>query len=250
MPVTQSLVSNYDYLLGVIFPMSRTHALDPFTLKNLSKTSVRRILWTAESRALQVIARATYNRNLSHIRGRPIAHIRPDRGESIADTAVTAGQMCVLLKALNESNRVEGSVAEIGSYRGVTTCALARATEKRVYAIDPFIGYGGSADDLKQFLAASGAASNISHVRKTSGAASNEFKANSLALVFIDGVHDFSNSWFDYCAWSKRIARGGYIAFHDVDDHPGATMTCRLVCNDKDFQPWGYCPNLIVFQKL
>ena len=33
-------------------------------------------------------------------------------------------------------------MAEVGSYRGVTTVKLADITEKRIFAVDPFIGYG------------------------------------------------------------------------------------------------------------
>jgi predicted O-methyltransferase YrrM len=238
------------YLRGILRPTSRSAALDPFAIKTLSKVSPWRILWTVQSRALQKLAKSSYARNIAAIRNLEIPHRLRERGAGIPGTAVTTFQRDLLLQALAACEPIEGRVAEIGSYRGVTTGALARATRKEVCAIDPFIGYGGAKGDFEAFLQASSGLANIRHIRKTSGDASGDFSPGSIALIFIDGVHDFSNSWFDYSAWSGKIARGGLMAFHDVDDHAGVTLTCRKICGDKDFKPWGYCPNLIIFERL
>ncbi len=48
--------------------------------------------------------------------------------------------------------------------------------------------------------------------------------------------------------WSARGKRG-MIAFHDVDDHPGANLACRWILKRKGFVPWGYCPNIVVFRR-
>jgi MMP 1-O-methyltransferase len=41
-----------------------------------------------------------------------------------------------------------------------------------------------------------------------------------LALLFIDGGHGEEVAWADYQAWTPRVARGGYMAIHDVFPDP------------------------------
>ena len=148
-------------------------------------------------------------------------------------------------------SRISGEVVEIGCYRGVTTASLAAVTSKVIFAIDPFIGYGGSERDYEIFLDRTKVLKNICHIREPSGTAAKQFASNSVSFVFIDAIHDVSNSWFDFVTWSRKVAPGGLIALHDVDDYPGVAMTCRrIVSRGLPFEVWGYCPNLIVWRKL
>jgi MMP 1-O-methyltransferase len=41
-----------------------------------------------------------------------------------------------------------------------------------------------------------------------------------LALLFIDGGHGEDVAWADYRAWTPKVARGGYLAIHDVFPDP------------------------------
>jgi predicted O-methyltransferase YrrM len=43
-----------------------------------------------------------------------------------------------------------------------------------------------------------------------------------LGLIFIDGGHAFDAALADYQAWSRHLATGGRLVFHDVFDDPAA----------------------------
>jgi predicted O-methyltransferase YrrM len=229
--------------------MSPSSALDPFAVKRWRKSSPLRLIWTAQSRLLQRLASINFKSNIAAVRAKPATHRFDDRGADIADTAVTSRQQELLLLAVRSRAGLPGDVAEIGSYRGVTTSALARATAKTIHAVDPFMEYGGSEADFEHFRAKTGALANVTHIRKTSGEAAMDFLDGSLSMVFIDGVHDFSNSWFDFVSWSRKVASGGLVALHDVDEHEGVTLTCSKIISDPAFSIFAYCPNLIIFEK-
>ena len=75
-----------------------------------------------------------------------------DCGQALEDTAVTSNQVELLIEALRHAdNKVKGPVIEVGSYRGTTTTRLATSTSKTVYAVDPYVGYGGSEMDYTKF---------------------------------------------------------------------------------------------------
>lgn len=234
--------------LGVIFPMSKRYSLDPFAVKAFSKFNLFRLFWTFESRIIELFARASSSRLQIQLEGSGARY--ESRGAKLPDTAVTAKQLKVLLEAVENIRQQDRDIVEIGAFRGATTAELAQATKASVYAVDPFSGYGGCEDDLSKFLHRTAALDNVVHIRETSGAASEKFAEKSLGLVFIDGVHDFSNSWFDFCTWSPKIALGGFVIFHDVDDHPGVELTARRVLRlSPEFTAWSYCPNIIAFKK-
>ena len=242
-------VSYSEIAKGIFAPMSVDAAIDPFVIKQLSKLSPIRLVWTLQNRWLESRARSEASVPLSLDR-RAIVHFRDDRGDCQIDTAVTQAQLDLLLAAQREACRVNTDIAEIGSYRGATTVEFSANTSGTVYAIDPFAGYGGSEQDHTVFKTRTSGAVNITHIRATSGTAAVDIADASIGMVFIDGVHDFSNSWFDFCAWSAKISPSGMIAFHDVDDHPGVRLAVRNLIDMKNgYTIWAYCPNLIVFKK-
>jgi predicted O-methyltransferase YrrM len=239
-----------DVARGILDPMSATHAIDPFAVKAYPKHSLLRIAWTAQSRLRQLQARRTHRLVGDWIDPLSGVEIIRHRGAELTDTAVTAGQMTLLKRALAAANDVAGDVVEVGCYRGVTTAELAAATSKMVFAVDPFIGYGGSERDFTLFKRRVSSLTNIKHIRATSGEAAKTFNAGALSFAFIDAVHDVSNSWFDFAAWSPKIVQNGLVAMHDVDDHPGVGYTLkRILRGDLPYQLWGYCPNLAILRK-
>jgi hypothetical protein len=58
------------------------------------------------------------------------------------------------------------------------------------------------------------------------------------------------NTWFDFRAWGALVVKEGMIAFHDVDDHAGTNLACRRILRQKNYQVWGYCPNLVALKKV
>jgi predicted O-methyltransferase YrrM len=163
---------------------------------------------------------------------------------------VTTQQANLLDLALAETETLDHPIVEVGSYRGVSTLRFAQATRRTIYAVDPFMGYGGSVRDLAAFETRVQTVPNVHHLRVTSGEASRQLQTKQMSFVFIDAVHDFANTWFDYCAWHSLLAPGGLIALHDVDDFSGSNLACRKVMSLADGPTvWGYCPNLIVFHR-
>lgn len=224
--------------------------IDPFALKRLSKFNPCRLTWTGWSRLAESYARATYKPLHSEAERLRVPHIYAERGEAIPDTAVTHYQSELLQLAVRETNDFSEPIIEVGSYRGVTTLRIARATSRTVYAVDPFIGYGASETDCEMFRHKIQSSTNIEHLRATSGVAFEKMRDTRLSLAFIDAVHDYSNSWFDFICWSSLVEPRGMIALHDVDDFPGTNLVARkIIADTKNFRFWGYCPNMAVFQK-
>ncbi len=239
-----------DFARGILDPMSATHAIDPFAVKAHPRHSLLRIAWTAQSRLRELQARRGHRFVSDWINPSTGIEIVRHRGGELTDTAVTVGQMTLLKRALAAVNDVAGDVVEVGYFRGATTAELAEATSRMVFAVDPFIGYGGSERDFALFKRRVSGLPNVKHLPATSGEAAKTFYAGTLSFAFIDAVHDVSNSWFDFAAWSPKIAHNGLIAMHDVDDHPGVGYTLkRILRGDLPYQLWGYCPNLAILRK-
>jgi predicted O-methyltransferase YrrM len=240
-------LSPLDLTRGLLRPSSLDDCLDPFRVKEFSRLNPCRLLWTLQSRALQWSARLAH-RPFFDIAGPNAEHMRSDRGDSLDNTAVTTSQLELLMLAVAIIEDVSGDVVEIGSYRGATTVRLAASTSKTIHAVDPFVGYGGSEEDLQIFRSATANCANVNHIRQSSGSAAERF-SDPIALLFVDAIHDFSNSWFDFCAWSPKVVAGGFVAMHDVDDFPGVGMTCRLIDALPDYSTWAYAPNIAIFRK-
>jgi hypothetical protein len=177
------LVSLKKFTLGVLRPLSEAHAIDPFVIKAYGKNSIIRIIWTMESRVLQYLAILSQRSTRNTIRRSRPQHAFSERGAPIEDTAVTSCQCKLLTRGLQSVEGVTGDIVEVGSFRGVTTTSLAAITSKIVYAVDPYIGYGGSEQDYQIFLERTKVTKNIRHVRKPSGQAAKLFENNSLSLV-------------------------------------------------------------------
>ena len=239
-----------DIARGILDPMSTMYAIDPFVVKVYPKYSLVRMAWSVRTRLLELQARRRHSFSGDRIDHSSAIEIIHDRGAELADTAVTVGQMALLKRGLAAVRNVAGDVVEVGCYRGVTTSELAAATPKVIFAVDPFIGYGGGEQDFALFKWRVSGIPTIKHLRATSGEAAKTFNAESLSFAFIDAIHDVSNSWFDFAAWSPKIAKNGLIAMHDVDDHPGAGFTLkRILRGDLPYQLWGHCPNLAILRK-
>lgn len=190
--------------------------IDPFAIKKLPKHHPNRLVYTGVARAADYTARLIF----------PALKIgTPGTGAAASadydqnDTAVTPPQMGALIAsvaALEEG--VPGHIAEIGSFRGVTTRQIATNTTRTVHAIDPFMGYGGAEQDLETFRNNTADLANVVHLRTTSGEAARNWSHGPVALVFVDAVHDYANTAFDAHVWAQHLASGGYIAMHDVDN--------------------------------
>jgi len=190
--------------------------VDPFSVKAYPRWHPRRLAFKTRSAAREWTSRRGYDRNALPTK---VWGDLPDSPDvDWTETSVTPEQMGHLLKALEATEALDGSVVvEVGSFRGETTRRLARATRRTIVAVDPYQGYGGADADYERFRSKVEGLPNVVHERRTSGEASRDWRHGRAGLVFIDAVHDYDNTSFDVEAWLPKLAPGGVLALHDVD---------------------------------
>jgi predicted O-methyltransferase YrrM len=189
---------------------------DPFEVKQYSKKHPRRLAFTAKARVIERLARWKYESYALPEKVVPDLSSAPDADWS--NTAVTDFQIQHLLYALSLAESLTDTVVvEVGSYRGETTRLLAKATSRKLIAVDPFIGYGASEEDYRIFRRNTSDLTNVIHERKCSGDAVRTWTHGAVGMIFIDAVHDYVNTAFDIEAWSPLLVKGGILALHDTD---------------------------------
>ena len=135
----------------------------------------------------------------------------------------------LLYKTATEAARLGGEVVEIGSYCGRSTVVLAMALRSvgqgLVYAIDPHEGDISSGrvsptwDTFLRNIKAAGVDDAVVPVRQRS---TDVPWTQEIALLFIDGLHDYASVAADYRHFFGHVQPNGFIAFHDYSnsDHP------------------------------
>jgi predicted O-methyltransferase YrrM len=190
--------------------------VDPFALKRHAKWHPKRLSFTITARLLEWESRKNFSKY--SLPEKLIPNLPPAPEASYENTAVTPVQMQHLLYALAATEHLTDTVVvEVGSYRGVTAQILAKATSRKVVAIDPYQGYGGSDEDLLYFQSSIKGLSNVVHERLTSGEAIRTWRHGFASFVFIDAVHDYVNTKYDFNVWSEHTVTEGIIAMHDTD---------------------------------
>jgi hypothetical protein len=127
------------------------------------------------------------------------------------------------------------AVVEIGSFCGRSTVVLGSVVksigaESRVYAIDPHDGVVGAADQglqscqptldvFRRNIFESGLDRFVDTIQKHSTQVAWD---KPIALLLIDGLHDYQNVARDFHHFEQWVLPGGYVAFHDYADYyPG-----------------------------
>jgi MMP 1-O-methyltransferase len=85
--------------------------------------------------------------------------------------------------------------------------------------VDPRTGRMDTLSSARRTVEDAGLEAHVVLVVGTSAAVAAVWET-PLALVFIDGGHGEEMAWADYRGWSPRVARGGYLAIHDVFPDP------------------------------
>lgn len=118
-------------------------------------------------------------------------------------------------------------IAEIGSWKGRSTRALADNTRGRVYAVDTWCG---SNDDhamletvrvnpegwlLEEFKTNLQGCNNVHVVQMESCKAAGLLRDMRFDMIFIDAAHDYESVKTDILAWRPLLASGGLLCGHD-----------------------------------
>lgn len=155
-------------------------------------------------------------------------------------------------------------VLEVGSYLGRSTLVLGRVVQTvaptvRVYAVDPHEGKVGAADQyiqttaptLARFqrnMAQAGLAEVVVPIQKFSYEVVWE---QPIALLLIDGLHDYENVARDFHHFARWVVAGGYIVFHDYADYyPGVKRFVNELLTQKTYRTVACARTLMVIQKL
>jgi len=123
-------------------------------------------------------------------------------------------------------------IAEIGSWRGMSTSIIARVVKPfngTVYAIDHWRGSEGivrhkqaqTSDMFSIFrhnMEVLGVLDIIHPLVMDSAVAASIFKNNSLDMVFIDADHRYSYIRRDIERWLPKLKQGGVLAGHDAEE--------------------------------
>lgn len=132
-----------------------------------------------------------------------------------------------------------GTIVEIGSFRGRSTIVLAAAADPSVtvFAIDPHAGNDRgpqeidgfadeAADDHAVFnsnLASAGVTDRVTHLRSFSDDALADVQGN-IDVLYIDGAHRYTPALADIRAWGDRVGPGGTMLIHDSFSSIGVTL--------------------------
>jgi predicted O-methyltransferase YrrM len=122
-------------------------------------------------------------------------------------------------------------IAEIGSWQGRSTTALAENTPGIVFAVDTWLGSEehtpeqiGPEGWLFQQFSQNMRGLPVLPVMSTSAAAAEHFQRMGFRIfdmIFIDGAHDVQNVKADIAAWHRLLQPGGILCGHDFGNWPG-----------------------------
>lgn len=221
---------------------------DPFFIKKYPKWYPQRLLFTLQARLVE--KEATFNFERYGLPEKIVTNLPNAPEVDYQNTAVTPVQMQHLLSAVEATEHLQDTViVEVGCFRGITTQALAKATSRKVIAVDPYIGYGGFEEDYLCFKKNTQALLNVVHDRKSSGEAVKTWQYPKVSLIFIDAVHDYVNTAFDIEAWSSLLVEGGMLACHDTDQKCFAGTRKAVFEASSQFSLFAHPYNLTIFHQ-
>jgi hypothetical protein len=164
-------------------------------------------------------------------------------------------------RALSEAPQAD-AIVEVGSYCGRATVVLASVTRAcrpraKVHAIDPHSGRLGtidkivrvppSLDKLRRNLASAGLTAAVEVIQAETKDVS---WSESIALLLIDGLHDYSSVRADFRHFEPSLAAGGYVAFHDYADYfPGVVQFVQELLATPHYRFAGRSGSMIVLHK-
>ena len=130
-------------------------------------------------------------------------------------------------------------IAELGSWKGRSTIALAQNTPGVVFAIDVWednplaaMGTGVRGSIFHEFQENTRGIPNICPIVATTKQAFYVLQdaAVRFDMIFIDACHDFEHVKQDIENWSRLLSKEGILCGHDfVGDYPGVARAVQLL---------------------
>lgn len=114
-------------------------------------------------------------------------------------------------------------IAEVGSWKGRSTCALAANTKYDVLCVDTWKGsreHGivNPEELFTQFLANTQQYDwRVKWQKMTSLEAAALLGDESFDMIFLDASHDYQSVKADILAWTPLLTKGGILCGHDYD---------------------------------
>lgn len=157
-----------------------------------------------------------------------------------------------------------GAVVEVGSYCGRATVVLARtvaaaapSASLAVVAIDTFDGVVGSAhapvqtrSTLEEFRANLAEADVADLVETVVGRTSDIHWDRPIALLLVDGLHDYASVAADFRRFDDYLVPGGLLAFHDHAAYwPGVCALVAEIEQSGAYRRLAQAGSLIVLEK-
>jgi MMP 1-O-methyltransferase len=168
----------------------------------------------------------------------------------------------MLLYELARECTVPGVIVEIGSWKGRSTIYLALGSKagpgKTIFAIDPHTGspeywaafgtvstFDAFADNVRR----AGVEDVVIPLVHTSTDVARNFE-KPVAMVFIDGAHEYESVKQDFEDWFPKVVNGGIVALHDAVARPGPKRVARdFVLRSRSFRRVGFVHQLVYAQK-
>ena len=141
------------------------------------------------------------------------------------------------------------AIAEIGSWQGRSTRAMADNTEGRIWCVDTWADDAfGSApaeqtskpgwlmDAFAKNHSDTIASGKVTRVRATSALGAEIMRERTFDLIFIDAGHSYEDVKSDILAWRPLLREGGTLCGHDLYPdgpyHPGVKQAVAELIGD------------------